>query len=161
MGLPGGSDGKESACNVGDLGLILGSGRSSGEGNGNPLQYSGLENPMDKGSCRIQSMGSQRVGHDWTTSLSFFHFSHISRYSSVAKQSHCCKTLSIILLQNFSLSWTETLNLVNTESLAPINTESLAPFSTLQPQGPGTYQCIFLTVLGTVNKCHQTVFVCT
>ena len=44
---PGGSDGKVSACNVGDLGSILpGSGRSSGEGNGNPLQYSGLENPM-------------------------------------------------------------------------------------------------------------------
>ena len=153
MRLPGGSDSKESACNVGDLGLILGLGRSSGEGNGNPLQYPGLENPMDRGGCRIQSMGSQRVGHDWTTSLSVFHFSHISWYSSVAKQSHCCKTLSIILLWNFSLSWTETLNLVNTESLAP--------FSTLQPQGPGTYQCIFLTVLGTLNKCHQTVFVCT
>ena len=43
MGLPGGSDGKESACNVGDLGLIPGLGRSPGEGNGNPLQYSCLE----------------------------------------------------------------------------------------------------------------------
>ena len=46
-GFPSGSDGKESACNVGDLGSIPGSGRSSGEGNGNPLQYSGLENSMD------------------------------------------------------------------------------------------------------------------
>ena len=45
---PGGSDGKVSAYNVGDLGLIPGSGRSSGEGNGNPLQYSRLENPMDR-----------------------------------------------------------------------------------------------------------------
>ena len=44
---PGSSDGKASAYNVGDPGLILGSGRSSGEGNGNPLQYSCLENPMD------------------------------------------------------------------------------------------------------------------
>ena len=44
---PGGSDGKASAYNAGDLGLIPGSGRSSGEGNGNPLQYSCLENPMD------------------------------------------------------------------------------------------------------------------
>ena len=44
---PGGSDSKASAYNAGDLGLIPGSGRSSGEGNGNPLQYSGLENPMD------------------------------------------------------------------------------------------------------------------
>ena len=43
-GFPGGSDGKESACNVGDLGSIPGLGRSPGGGNGNPLQYSGLEN---------------------------------------------------------------------------------------------------------------------
>ena len=47
QGFPGGSDGKASAYNVGDLDLIPGSGRSSGEGNGNPLQYSCLENPMD------------------------------------------------------------------------------------------------------------------
>ena len=62
-GFPGGSDGKESAYNAGDLGLIPGWGRSSEEGNGNPLQYSCLENPMDGGG-RLQSMGSLRVGHD-------------------------------------------------------------------------------------------------
>ena len=45
---PDGSDSKESAGNVGDLGLIPGSGRSPGEGNGNPLQYSCLENSMDR-----------------------------------------------------------------------------------------------------------------
>ena len=45
---PGGSSGKESACNVGDLGLIPGLGRSPGEGNGNPLQDYCLENPMDR-----------------------------------------------------------------------------------------------------------------
>ena len=50
MGFPGGSEGKESACSVGDLGSIPGSGRSPGEGNGNTLQYSCLENPMDRGS---------------------------------------------------------------------------------------------------------------
>ena len=44
---PGGSEGKVSACNAGDLGLIPGSGKSPGEGNGNPLQYSCLDNPMD------------------------------------------------------------------------------------------------------------------
>ena len=49
---PDGSDGKESACNVGDLGLIHGLGRSPGEGNGNPLQYSCLENPTDGGAWR-------------------------------------------------------------------------------------------------------------
>ena len=49
LGFPGDSDGKESACNAGDLGSIPGSGRSPGEGNGYPLQYSCLENPMDRG----------------------------------------------------------------------------------------------------------------
>ena len=48
MGFPSSPDGKESACNAGDPGLILGSGRSPGEGNGYPLQYSYLENPMDR-----------------------------------------------------------------------------------------------------------------
>ena len=47
LDFPGGSDGKASVYNAGDLGLIPGSGRFSGEGNGNPLQYSCLENPMD------------------------------------------------------------------------------------------------------------------
>ena len=49
-GVPGGSDGKESACNAGDLGSAPGLGRSPGEGNGNPLQYSCLENPVDRGA---------------------------------------------------------------------------------------------------------------
>ena len=48
MGFPGGSDSKESACNVEDLGLIPKSGRLPGEGNGKPLQYSCLENPVDR-----------------------------------------------------------------------------------------------------------------
>ena len=54
---PCGSDGKESACNVGHPGLIPGSGRSPREGNGNPLQYSCLGSPMDRQSRRLQSMG--------------------------------------------------------------------------------------------------------
>ena len=49
MGLPDSSGGKESACNARDLGLILGPGRSPGEGSGNPLHYSCLENSMDRG----------------------------------------------------------------------------------------------------------------
>ena len=52
------SDGKESACNARDLGSIPGSGRSPGEMNGNPLQYFCLENPMDRGGGRLQSMES-------------------------------------------------------------------------------------------------------
>ena len=61
---PGGSDSKTSACNAGDLGSIPRWGRSPGEGNGNPIQYSCLENSMDEEPARLQSMGSQRVGHD-------------------------------------------------------------------------------------------------
>ena len=51
LGFCGGSAGKESACSAGDLGLIPGLGRSPGEGNGNPLQFLCLENPMDTGVC--------------------------------------------------------------------------------------------------------------
>ena len=61
LGFPGGSDGKESTCIVGDLGSISGLGRSSGGDHGNPFQYSCLENPMDRGAWLIQSMGSRRV----------------------------------------------------------------------------------------------------
>ena len=63
-GFPLGSDGKESASSAGDPGSIPGSGRSPGEGNGDPLQYSCLENPMDGEPGRLQSTGLQRVGHD-------------------------------------------------------------------------------------------------
>ena len=54
---PGGSEVKASACSAGDLGLIPESGRSPGEGNGNPLQYSFLENPMDVGAWQATVHG--------------------------------------------------------------------------------------------------------
>ena len=57
QGFPGGSEVKASVCNVGDLGSVPGSGRSPGEGNGNPLQYSGLENSMDGGAWRATVYG--------------------------------------------------------------------------------------------------------
>ena len=63
MGFPCGSDDKESAYNAGDPGLIPGSGRSPGEGNGNPLQYSYLENSTEE-TGGLQFMGLQRVTHD-------------------------------------------------------------------------------------------------
>ena len=60
LGFSGSSNGKEYACNAGDMGSIPGLGRSPGEGNGNPLQYSCLENSVDRGDWRAtQSMGSQ------------------------------------------------------------------------------------------------------
>ena len=64
-GFPGGSAGKESTCNVGDLGLIPGLGRSPGEGKGYSLQYSGLENSMD---CIVHGVAKGQ------TQLSDFHF---------------------------------------------------------------------------------------
>ena len=66
-GIPHASVGKESACNAGDLGLILGLGRSSGEGNGNPFHYSCLENPMDSGAWQATGHGVARVRHDLET----------------------------------------------------------------------------------------------
>ena len=63
-GFPGGSEVKVSALNAGDLGSIPGSGRFPGEGNGNPLQYSFLENPMDSGAWWATVHGSQRVAQD-------------------------------------------------------------------------------------------------
>ena len=59
--------GKESACSAGDPGSIPRLGKSPGEGNGNPLQYSCLENPLDRGAWQATVHGVARVGHDWTT----------------------------------------------------------------------------------------------
>ena len=66
MGFTGGSDVKESTCNAGESGSIPGWGRSPGERNGHPLQYSYLENPHGQSSLvgYSQSMGSHRVKHD-------------------------------------------------------------------------------------------------
>ena len=67
MEFPSSSVGKESACSAGDLGSISVLGRSLGEGNGNPLQYSCLENPMDRGAWWATVHGVTRVGHDLVT----------------------------------------------------------------------------------------------
>ena len=61
--MPGGSDGKESACNAVNLGSIPGLGRIPGEGNGNPLQYSCLENPMGRG---VWQATVHRAAKSWT-----------------------------------------------------------------------------------------------
>ena len=77
-GVPGGSDGKESACNVGDWGSIPGLGRSSGEGNGNLLKYSCLGNPKDRGAWQATLHGVTKSWmwpiqrHFWTVTLRQF-----------------------------------------------------------------------------------------
>ena len=78
MGFPGGSAGKESICNAGDLGSVPGLGRSPGEGTGYPLQYSGLENSMD---CIVYG-----VIKSWTR-LTDFHF-HDNFISSILRNLH-------------------------------------------------------------------------
>ena len=82
---PGGSDGKEPACNAGDLGLITGSGRFPGEGNRYSPHHSCLENSMDRGDWRATVHSSQRDGNDWatktSTSLSYFYYYYISSTS--------------------------------------------------------------------------------
>ena len=66
-GLSRASDGKESACNAGDLDLIPGLGRSPGGGHGHPLKYSCLENPHGQGAWQATINGSKTVGHDLAT----------------------------------------------------------------------------------------------
>jgi len=85
---PGGSDGKESACSSADPGSILGSGRSPGKGNSYPLQYSCLENSMDREEPGgLQSMGSRRVGHDWmTNTFTVFQGARIPQASQTKNQ---------------------------------------------------------------------------
>ena len=70
MGFLHSSVGKESACSAEDPGSIPGLERYPGEGNGNPLQFSCLENPMDRGAWKATGHGVTRVGHDLVTKLS-------------------------------------------------------------------------------------------
>ena len=77
MGFPHSSVGKESACNAGDPGLIPGLGRSPGEGNGNPFQYSCLENPMDGGAWRAAVHPTERITTTATTVFPRFCLPHV------------------------------------------------------------------------------------
>ena len=82
MAFLGGSDGKAPAYNVGDLGWIPGSGRSPGEGNGNPLQYSCLENPMDGGSwlATVHGVAKSRTRlSDFTITITRFVIAFLPR----------------------------------------------------------------------------------
>ena len=82
-GFPGGSAGKESDCNVGDLGSIPGLGRSTGDGNCHPLQYSGLENSID---CVVHG-----VAKSWTQLSDFHSFIHEIETNSQREQTYGCQ----------------------------------------------------------------------
>ena len=71
---PGGSDSKDSACNMGGLGTIPGLGRSPRGGHGNPLMYSCLENSMDKAAWQAAVHGITKVGHEWALTPTTFKF---------------------------------------------------------------------------------------
>ena len=73
MGFPGGSDNKQSACSAGDLGSIPGLGRYPGEENGNPLQYSCLNNPMDRGAWWARAHGATKSRTLVINIFTFFH----------------------------------------------------------------------------------------
>ena len=93
IGFSGGSDGKGSTCSTGDLGLIPGSGRSPGEANCNSLQYSCLENPMDRVAWWLQSTGSQRhTPEQLTLSLSLIRIGHREAYKWVGEKCHALRT---------------------------------------------------------------------
>ena len=87
-GFPGSSVGKESVCSTGDLGSIPGSGRSSGEGHGNTLQYSCLENPRDRGAWQGIVHGVPRVGHDLVAKPLFLMKTNRIKLSSLPLPDH-------------------------------------------------------------------------
>ena len=89
MGFLGGSDGKASACNVGDPGSIPRLGRSPGEGNGNPLQYSCLENSMDGGAWWATVHG---VAKSWTQLSNFTQYIYIYIYVYIYNLIHIIKS---------------------------------------------------------------------
>ena len=89
---PGSSDGKASSCNAGDPGSIPESGRSPGEGNGNPLQYSCLESPMDRGACWAAVHGTAK---SWTRLSDFtFTFTRSNVQNSPSQASAICEPLT-------------------------------------------------------------------
>ena len=124
---PGGSDGKESACNAGDLGLIPGYGRSPGGGHGNPLQYSYLENPYgQRNLVGYSPCGLQRVRYDWATkhtqthhswkiinvyqvSKSDFNFNYVFRNEEVLSKLGCGITYLSNANKSHALTMTEAL----------------------------------------------------
>ena len=108
FGFPGGSVGKESACNVGDVGSIPGLGRSSGGGHGNPLQYPCLENPHGQRSMGIYSPWGHKES-DMTEQLSLFHMKYwLTQYCFPFDFND--ELSDIVPWEAFPYSWVETFD---------------------------------------------------
>ena len=105
-GFLGGSDSKETVFsrNTGDPGLIPGSGRSPGECKGSPHQYSCLENSMEIWVCRLQSMGLQRVRHNWATNSFTFLFRSMTYFKLIIVYGVKYKSSFILLNVDIQLS---------------------------------------------------------
>ena len=100
-GLPWWLSGKESTCNardIGDVGSILGLGRSPGVGNVNALQYSCLENPKDRGAWWATVHGSQRVGHEWSDLTCVPGEGHTRTQRSIEKDVSWCFLCPVLTL---------------------------------------------------------------
>ena len=105
VGLPLWLSRKESTCNAGDTGSILQSGRSPGEGNGNPPPYYFLENPMDRGTWQATVHRVSRVGHDLATKPPPYQLLfHGVRSSLVAQNSGLRSTTSMVQAQPFTVA---------------------------------------------------------
>ena len=115
-GFPGGSDSKVSAYNAGDLGLIPGPGRSPGEGNGNPLRYSCLENPMGGGAwwATVHGVTKNRTRPSDFTSLSYRQMSNIG----ISELRQCWDNL---MLKQTAFNITNTLLVTYTSTLCIVS----------------------------------------
>ena len=102
LSFPGGSDGKESACNAGDLGSIPGKVRSTGEGNGYPLQYSCLENSMDRG---VHGRGESPWGPKVSDTTGQLTLSLISFSGMSSRLLHMSEFLSFLRLNNIPFAY--------------------------------------------------------
>ena len=95
---PDASDGKASAYHAGDPGSIPGSGKSPREGNGYPFQYYCLENPRDRGAWRLQSQGSQRIGHNRATNT----FAACFPFGNRERVFYVCESASVLWKSSFA-----------------------------------------------------------
>ena len=117
LGFPCGSAGKESTC---DAVQSLGCKRSPGEGNGHPLQYSCLENPMDRGAWGAPVHGAQRAGHDWMTNTLWIYLFSFRKPKCTASLSHenlalRCKDKIHMRFQRHGRKDIQVMDIVNTD----------------------------------------------
>ena len=139
MGFPCGSADKESSQNMGDLGSIPWSGRSPGEGNGNPFQYSCLENPMDGGAWQATVHGLQKIGQDWVTSLSLFIY--IIAHGYIGVKFLYFIRIQFSSVQSLSLVWLSATPSIpaHQASLSITNSQSLLKLMSIESVMPSSH----------------------